>query len=46
MVNVPIEHHPTKKGIFHLQQVWEGDVKPILKKGHLPTPVYHGPYYK
>ena len=33
-----VSHHPTKQGIFHLQQIWEGDVKPIPKKGHLPTP--------
>ena len=25
-------------GIFHLQQMFEGDVKPILQLGHLPTP--------
>ena len=32
-----VSHHPTKKRIFHLQ-ILEGDVKPIPKKGHLPTP--------
>ena len=26
-------------GKFHFQQIWEGDVKHILIKGHLPTPV-------
>ena len=30
------------RGIFHLQQIWEGDVKQIPKKGHLPTPVKYG----
>ena len=34
-----VSHHPTKKGTVHLQQICEGDVKPIPKKGHLPTPV-------
>ena len=24
---------------YNLQQIWEGDVKQIPKKGHLPTPV-------
>ena len=33
LVNVPIKHHPTI-------QIIEGDVKPIPKKGHLPTPVH------
>ena len=35
-VGVLIEHHPTKKGIFHLQQICEDDVQ-NPKKGHLPT---------
>ena len=28
-------------GIFHLQQIWEGDVKQIPKKGHQSQPWYH-----
>ena len=36
--NCPNNNHPTKKGIFHLQHIFEGDVKQFPKKGHLPTP--------
>ena len=39
LVNVPMFHITQLLGIFHLQQIWEGDVKQIPKKGHLPTPV-------
>ena len=34
-----VSHHPTKQGIFHLQQIWGGDVKPIPKKGHSYQPL-------
>ena len=33
-MDVPMKHHPTKKGIFHLQHIFDGDVKWIPKKGH------------
>ena len=31
-------NHPTMKGIYHFQQISEGDGNQIPKKGHLPTP--------
>ena len=34
-------HHPTKKGISSAD-ICFGDVKPIPKKGHLPTPEWWG----
>ena len=35
-----VSHHPTKKGIFHFQQIWEGNVMfKIPKKGHQSQPL-------
>ena len=39
LVDVRIKHHPTKKGIVHLQEMFEGDVQNPQFMGHLPTPV-------
>ena len=38
LVNVPLFHISQLLG-YNLQQICEGDVKQIPKKGHLPTPV-------
>ena len=37
LVNVQIRHHPTKKGIFHLQQIFQGHVKNPQRLGQLPS---------
>ena len=37
LVTVPIKQNTKLKRGYHLQ-IYEGDVKPIPKKGHLPTP--------
>ena len=46
LVNVRIEHQPAIWE-YNLQQILEGDVKQIPKKGRLPNPeVHHGNTWK